>query len=75
MRRQEVDSEGIVSIGYERQRRELEVQFRHGDIYRYFDVSAGEFAEFMAAESKGTYLNQIFKPKNHRYFVVKQGGK
>jgi hypothetical protein len=43
-------------------RRELEIEFRDsGDVYRYFEVFAAEHGEFMAAESKGTYLNQVFK--------------
>jgi len=38
-------------------------------------VSPAEHAAFMAAESKGTYLNYVFKPRGHRYFVVKSGGR
>ncbi len=74
MRRVTVESTSIASIGYDRQRRELEIEFRDtGDVYRYFAVSAGEYADLMAAESKGTYFNQVFKPKEHHYFVVKEG--
>jgi len=74
MRRVAVESTSIVSIGYDRQRRELEIEFREtGDVYRYFAVSAGEYAGLMAAESKGTYFNQVFKPQEHHYFVVKGG--
>ena len=69
-----MDSESIASIGYAPQRRVLEIEFREsGDVYRYFDVSAEEHAEFMAVPSKGTYLNQVFKTKGHRYVVVKRG--
>jgi len=74
MRRVAVDSETIASIGYDPRRRELEIEFRgNGDVYRYFGVSAGEHADFMAAESKGTYLNQVFKAEAHHFFVVKEG--
>jgi hypothetical protein len=56
--------------------RELEIEFRaSGDVYRYFDVPGEEYAAFMAAESKGTYLNQVFKPREYRYLVVLEGGK
>ena len=69
-----MDSESIASIGYAPQWRALEIEFREsGDVYRYFGVSAEEHAEFMAAPSKGTYLNQVFKAKGHRYVVVKRG--
>jgi KTSC domain len=74
MRRALVDSASIASIGYDPRRRELEVEFRDtGDVYRYFGVSAAEYSDLMAAESKGTYLNQEFKPRAHHYFVVKEG--
>lgn len=74
MRRAPVDSESVASIGYAAGRRELEIEFRQsGAVYRYFEVSASEYAAFLSAESKGTYLNQVFKPKNHPYIVVKPG--
>lgn len=76
MRRVAVDSTSIASIGYEPRSRELEIEFRQsGDVYRYFEVSAEEQVEFMAAESKGRYLNQVIKPKDHPYIVVKRGRK
>lgn len=76
MRRVAVDSTSIASIGYDRRSRELEIEFRQsGDVYRYSGLSAAEHAEFMAAESKGIYLNQVFKPKGHPYIVVKRGRK
>ena len=74
MRRMAIDSTSIASMGYEPLRQDLEIEFRQsGDVYRYFDVSAEEHAEFMAAESKGTYLNHVFKPKDHRYFIARRG--
>jgi KTSC domain len=74
MRRVTVDSSSIAWIGYDPKRQELEVKFRDsGDIYRYFEVTPGEYAAFMASKSKGKYLNYIFKPRGHRYFVVKAG--
>jgi hypothetical protein len=76
MRRIRVHSTSIASIGYRAAERELEIEFRaSGDVYRYFDVPAEEYAAFMAAESKGTYLNQVFKLREYRYFVVIEGKK
>jgi KTSC domain len=76
MRRKAVDSGTVASIGYEPRRCELDVEFREsGDVYRYFGVSAEEHAAFMAAESKGTHLNQVFKAKRHPYRLVKRGRK
>jgi hypothetical protein len=74
MRRTAVNSSSIASIGYDSQRRELEIEFRSsGDVYRYFDVPMEEFTEFMAAESKGTYLNQVFKLRSYPYVLVRRG--
>ena len=42
---------------------------------RFTKLTEAEQAEFMAAESKGTYLNQVFKPREHRYIGVKTGGR
>jgi hypothetical protein len=76
MRRNPVRSTSIASIGYLPAERELEVEFRaSGDVYRYFDVPAEEHAAFMAAESKGTYLNQVFKPRGYCFVVVFEGRK
>jgi hypothetical protein len=76
MRRAWVDSSSIASIGYEAPTRELEIEFREsGDVYRYFDVPREEYSAFMAAESKGSYLNQVFKPREYRYVLVAQGRK
>jgi hypothetical protein len=76
MRRNPVRSTSIASIAYLPKERELEIKFRaSGDVYRYFDVPAEEYSAFMAAESKGTYLNQAFKPREYRYVVVSEGKK
>jgi hypothetical protein len=74
MKRAPVDSTTIASIGYMPRSRALELEFRDsGDLYLYFDVSAQEHAEFMAAESKGFYLNHVFKPKGHRFVIRRKG--
>ena len=71
-----VDSSSIAWIGYDAKRMELEIKFHDtGDVYRYFEVSPSEHAAFMAAESKGAYLNHVFKPRGHRYFVLTEGGR
>ena len=76
MRRIPVHSTSIASIGYVSRKRELEIEFRDsGEVYRYFNVPGEEYAAFMAADSKGTYLNQVFKPREYRYFVISEGGK
>lgn len=74
MKRVAVDSTSIASIGYDPGKHTLEIEFREsGDVYVYFEVPEEVHREFMAADSKGTYLNKVFKPKNYSYVVVKKG--
>jgi KTSC domain len=72
MERVPLDSSSIASIGYTPQDRLLELEFRQsGQVYRYFNVPAEEYAAFLTADSKGTYLNQIFKPRGYPYIRIK----
>jgi len=61
-------SKVIRTMRYDPDRQELLIVFR-GDrgTYRYFDVPAEEWEAFLEAESKGTYLNRIFKQKEYPY--------
>jgi len=65
MQRVPVESSSIASIGYAPQERVLELEFRQsGEVYLYFDVPAEEYTAFLAADSKGTYVNQQLKPRD-----------
>lgn len=58
----------ILRMCYEPLRRELTIDFRsRRETYRYFDVDITEWQEFLEADSKGTYLNCVFKQKEHPY--------
>jgi hypothetical protein len=58
----------ILAMSYEPVREELVIVFRgRGVAYRYFNVPMEEWEAFMEAESKGIYLNQVFKAKEHPY--------
>jgi hypothetical protein len=71
MERVQVNSTSIASLGYEAEKRVLEVEFRDsGEVYRYFEVPVAEFEAFLAAPSKGSYLNQTFKKREYRYVRV-----
>ncbi len=76
MRRYPVQSETVASLGYDPGKRQLAVEFRErGDVYLYFDVPPEEYSAFLAAESKGAYLNRVFKPHAYAYRVVRTGRK
>ena len=61
MDRTAVTSSSLASIGYSPKQTTLEVEFKHGAIYRYLDVPADVFQAFLAAESKGAYFNHAVK--------------
>ena len=71
MQRVSVDPSSIASIGYAPEQQVLKLEFRQsGEVYQYFDVPAEEHAAFLAADSKGTYLNLQLKLRQYRYHRV-----
>jgi hypothetical protein len=56
MHRVPVDSSSLDSVGYEKD--VLEVSFRNGGLYRYFDVPEEMLVALMRAESKGQFFNR-----------------
>lgn len=52
-----VKSSNLASVGYNAKARVLEIEFRHGGVYRYFDVPGEIFSALMAAESKGRFFS------------------
>ena len=72
MQREPLDSSVIASMGYDSAWRVLELEFRETqEIYDYFEVPPEVFAAFRSAESKGEYLNTVFKAKDYRYTRMK----
>lgn len=54
-----VDSSMILAAGYDGPKRELEVLFRAGGIWRYRNVPRKVFNELMASGSKGAYMHDF----------------
>lgn len=61
-----VTSKNIHSIGYDPQSATLEVEFKSGDVYQYFNVPEHLYRGLMNAASKGQFLNDYIK-HNYRY--------
>lgn len=68
MQRQPVNSSNIASIGYDESSQILEVEFKSGGIYQYFNVPKNAYEIFMNAGSKGKYFYKYIK---ERYEFVK----
>jgi hypothetical protein len=61
MNRTYVESSNIASVGYDAESLTLEVEFKKGAVYQYYDVPSSTYDEFLASPSKGTYLNDSVK--------------
>ena len=58
-----VNSTNVASIGYNADARVLEVEFRSGRIYRFFDVPAASYHDFLLAGSKGRHFARQVRGK------------
>jgi hypothetical protein len=61
-----VDSSNVAAIGYDPATATLEVEFKDGSVYEYFDVSEIIYESFLASDSKGRFLHQQIRDK-YRY--------
>lgn len=52
------ESSNIARFRYEVETLTLEVEFKNGNIYQYFDLPEPVYVAFCQAASKGTFLNQ-----------------
>lgn len=64
MKREPVHSSAIASLGYDARQAILEVEFRSGRTYRYFEVPEFLYQGFVLAASKGDYFRRRI---NDRY--------
>ena len=61
MRREPVESSNLATVGFSDG--VLEIEFRHGGVYQYFNVPASVYEALMSAESKGKYFHQFIRDK------------
>lgn len=61
MKRVPVTSTNVSEIGYDEERRILEIVFSSGGIYQYFEVPPQVYQELMNSGSIGQYLNSAIK--------------
>jgi len=71
MNRDPVESSNLASVGYDPESNILEIEFKNGSIYHYFEVPESRYNALMNASSKGSYLNQSIKRK-FPYKLVKK---
>ena len=61
MQRQPVTSSNLAEVGYDPELETLEVQFKHGGVYQYYNVPAFMNDRLMAADSLGRFFNTEIK--------------
>ncbi len=54
-----LNSAAIAAVTYKRPKRTLEVEFRGGGIYRYFNVPLSLYRDLLKAESTGAFWNEV----------------
>jgi len=59
LQRKAVSSRRVRSIGWENNT--LEVEFKNGDIYHYFNLPEWEYNAIMSSSSKGSEISRIDK--------------
>lgn len=56
MKRKQVKSTNLRAIGYDPDKKHLEVEFQTGVVYRYFDVPNKVYSSLIEADSVGKYF-------------------
>lgn len=57
MDRDAVSSSNIMSAGYDPESETLEIEFKDGAVYQYYNVSEHLYEQFQAASSKGQFFH------------------
>lgn len=69
-----VESTALGAAGYSKRLRALEIEFRHGAIYRYLDVELSVYQELMRAPSKARYYDENIRRKYRSLHVRPRSG-
>lgn len=70
----EVQSSMLAAIGYDAENRILEVEFKNGEVYQYFEFPEDEYENFMEIkdneESLGSFFNKNVKAGGYRFITL-----
>ena len=69
MKRSPVASSNISSIGYDKNRQTLEIEFISGAVYQYFDIPEEKYQDIISSASIGRYFYDNIKDK-HSYIKL-----
>lgn len=58
-----LQSTTLASASYDQQQSLLQLEFRNGAIYQYFQVPANRYRDLLNADSKGSYFNRCIRDR------------
>jgi KTSC domain len=61
MDRVPISSSNLAAVGYDQNTQVLEIEFRNGSIYQYFNVPSSIYSGLMGAVSHGQYFDAYIK--------------
>ena len=61
----EVQSSLLASVAHDRDQAVLQIEFRGGAVYQYFDVPRQTYQDLLQADSKGAYFNRHIRSVFH----------
>jgi hypothetical protein len=70
MKRESLSSANLASVGYDEALQSLEIEFRNGHIYAYFDVPADVYQGLLDAGSPGSFFVSTIRDR-YRYQLLK----
>ncbi len=70
MSRKPVNSSLLTSVGYDKKKKILEVEFTSGTVYQYIDVPVEEYEALISADSLGQYFNWNIR-KGYSYIQIR----
>lgn len=70
MKRGRVHSRIISSVGYDSNRKILEIEFKKGTLYQYYSVPQFEFDRLISSKSVGKYFDKNIKKGPYSYIKL-----
>lgn len=70
MKRQNVSSSNLASVGYDPQSQTLEIEFNNGGVYQYYSVPPSINSGLMNASSHGSYFDRNIKKAGYRFTKI-----
>jgi len=66
-----VRSSNLATVAYDEGARQLEIRFRSGGVYRYFNVPRSVYRGLMRAPSHGQYFHHNIRQAGYRFRKVR----